>query len=67
MDLPEGINWHLALIIDGEVRDVIHTEARLAAILMSEPTIVGTDDLSKTPNVGDVYNEVTGTFSPKEG
>jgi hypothetical protein len=30
----------IALIIDGVVQDVFHTDDRLAAILLSQPTIV---------------------------
>lgn len=30
----------IALVIDGEVLDVLHTDDRLAAIFLSEPTIV---------------------------
>jgi hypothetical protein len=30
----------IAFIIDGEVQDVLHTDERLAAIFLSQPTIV---------------------------
>jgi hypothetical protein len=38
-DLPAD-NYSIALIIDGVVQDVLHCDARLAAIFLSEPQIV---------------------------
>lgn len=34
----------IALVIDGVVQDVFHTDDRLAAILLSQPTIVDVTD-----------------------
>ncbi len=37
----------VALIIDGEVIDVLHTDDRLAAILLSDPVVVDVTDWFK--------------------
>jgi hypothetical protein len=34
----------IAFILDGKVQDVFHTDDRLAAILLSQPTIVDVTD-----------------------
>lgn len=60
---PEAV----AFVIDGEVVDVLHTEPRLAAILLSEPVMVRiTDIFAEDPNtvkIGSKYDPVTKTFS----
>ena len=58
--------YKVAFIIDGKVEDVIHTEARLAAIMLSNPLIVDATDqwpASGASLVGMNYDEATGTFS----
>lgn len=41
----------IALVLDGEVLDVLHTDERLAAIFLSQPTIVdATEYLAANPN-----------------
>lgn len=63
----------IALIIDNTVVDVLHTDERFGAILLSEPTILDvTDLLAKDPNAvvrESTYNSTDGTFTlpqPKE-
>ena len=56
----------LALVIDGVVQDIIHTDERLAAILLSDPLIIDvtTAEGEVTPAfVGDSYED--GKFSPR--
>jgi hypothetical protein len=45
-ELPED-SFSVALIIDGVVQDVLHSEARLAALFLSEPQIVEVTDWYK--------------------
>ena len=58
----------LALILDGEVVDILHAHDRLAAILLSEPTVVEmTDanvDASNVIYPGWKYNKKTKKFTP---
>ena len=64
--LPEG---KVAFIIDGVVEDVLHVPDRLAAILLSNPTIVDVKaEFDKDPNVvlqKATYDAATGTFALK--
>jgi len=57
----------VAFVIDGKVQDIIHTEDRLAAIMLSNPTIVDVTDIwadnGGASMVGMFYNEADGTFS----
>ena len=55
----------VALIIDSEVVDIIGTDERLAAILLSQPTVVDVTgpDRSPTADIGNIYNQVTGEFT----
>lgn len=50
----------IAFVIDGEVQDVLHTDERLGAIFLSQPTIVDvTDWFLENPNknlVGATYD-----------
>lgn len=54
----------LAIIIDGKVVELLHINARLAAALLSEPTIVDvTDLLNENPHaitLDTVYDAETG-------
>ena len=58
----------IAFIIDGEVVDILHTQDRLAAILLSEPTIVDITDVKNDSNSdiypGWAYDSTTDTFTP---
>ena len=63
---PELPPYKVAFIIDGEVVDIIHTQSRLAAILLSEPTIVDISDTTVDGNQifpGFKYDSETNTFS----
>jgi hypothetical protein len=59
----------LAFIIDGEVADVLHTDARLAAIFLSNPLIVDITEDNAVPAgkniVGYGYNPETNVFTEK--
>jgi hypothetical protein len=57
----------LAFVLDGEVVDVLHTDERLAAIFLSNPTVVNVTGVngSQTAFVGDLYNQDNGTFIAK--
>lgn len=59
---------HIAFIIDDEVVEVIRTDDRIAAIWLSQPTIVDVsgEDGSSLANIGDTYNAETQTFTPKD-
>lgn len=70
-DLPFDPH-HLALIIDGVVQDVMFTDPRLAAILLSNPVVVDVTP-SSDPTVprndvyiGTLYDAATGTFTHPE-
>ena len=52
----------LALVIDNRVVDILHTDERLAAIFLSEPTVVDITGLEVA--VGQQY--VGGEFLPVE-
>ena len=65
MDLHPEMNNHIALIIDGVVQQMMLVDDRLAAILLSEPTIVDVTGEDGFPVAGHgfLYNEQDGTFS----
>jgi hypothetical protein len=58
----------IALIIDGEVVDILHAHDRLAAILLSDPTVVDITDIKNDFNSeiypGYTYNAKTKKFTP---
>lgn len=58
----------LAFVLDGQVADILHTDERLSAIFLSNPTVIDvTDNLYEsggTVNVGASYNEETKEFTP---
>ena len=65
VDMPKH---KVAFVIDGAVVDIIHTDDRLAAIFLSEPTILDVTDqfvIGEVPGVwvGDAYNPTTNTFT----
>ena len=69
-DLIEGTlpKQKIAFVIDGEVIDILHTDERLAAIFLSEPTILDVSDkfvIGDVPGVwiGDAYDAETNTFT----
>lgn len=53
----------IAFVIDGEVVEVLHTDYRLGAILLSEPIMI---DVSETQDLGSLmgatYDQETGKF-----
>ena len=57
----------LAFVLDGQVADILHTDERLAAIFLSNPTVVDvTNNLYESGgivNVGASYNEETKEFT----
>lgn len=59
--------YKIAFVIDGELVDILHTQDRLAAIFLSNPTIVDvTDELTADPaglRPGMKYDAETGKFS----
>ena len=54
--------YSVAIILDGEVQDIIRTEARLAAMLLSEPVFVDITDMDNKPGIGTKYNVEQGEF-----
>lgn len=62
-DLPPA---KIAFVIDGVVADVLHTDDRLAAIFLSEPTIVdATEWFAANPSTNLVNATYDGTtFTP---
>lgn len=72
-DLPDFtiVPVGLALIIDGEVVDVLRTNDRLGAILLSDPVIVDISDKVRNDGTSDVkigatYNSLTSEFTNPE-
>lgn len=57
----ENIN-HIAVILDGKVEDVIRTQNRMAALLLSEPLFVEFDPRVNYPQIG-VTEYKDGVFS----
>lgn len=64
-DIPQS---KVAFVIDNEVIEVLHTDSRLAAILLSEPTIVDVSELgdAATSLIGMIHDPESGTFSKKD-
>jgi hypothetical protein len=63
--VPPGakINY-LAIILDGEVQEIMRAQNRLAALLLSEPLIVEFNPDEIKPNVG--WSYIDGKFSNYE-
>ena len=60
----EAHPYHVALVLDGVAEQVFHIEERLAAILLSNPTIVQCEAPSNGgPDNGWLYDSATNTFS----
>lgn len=58
----ENINT-IAVILDGEVQEMLSTLDRMAALFLSEPTFaLVPKDLDAAPQIGWAYKD--GTFSP---
>jgi hypothetical protein len=60
----------IAFVIDNEVVDVLHTDARLGAIFLSEPLILDVSDQAEgiaiQGLVGSSYDPATGVFTSPE-
>jgi hypothetical protein len=60
----------IAFVIDNEVVDVLHTDARLGAIFLSEPLILDVSDQAEgiaiQGLVGASYDPATGVFTSPE-
>lgn len=54
---PESKINHLAIILDGEVQEIMRAQNRLAALLLSQPLIVEFDPEEVKPNIGWSYKE----------
>jgi hypothetical protein len=54
--------YSLALILDDEVQDIIRTEERLWALLVSGASIVDITDLEIQPGINWLYDEETDAF-----
>ena len=48
---PVRIN-HIAVVLDGRVEEVIHTENRMAALLLSEPQFIEFEETGVIPTIG---------------
>lgn len=55
--------YSIAMVLDNEVQDIIRTEERLWAMLMSNPLIIDISDLEPRPQLNWEYNEETGEFT----
>jgi hypothetical protein len=54
--------YKIAIILDGEVQEVMTTETRLAALLLSNPIFVDISKREGHTHVGDPYDEESGEF-----
>jgi hypothetical protein len=58
--------FKLAMVIDNKVVDIMHTDSRFAAILLSNPVVVdvtpGNEEDQLKTYVGDDYDPETGLF-----
>ena len=54
--------YKIAIVLDGEVQEIITTETRLAALLLSEPKFIDISSREEHTHIGDPYNEETGEF-----
>jgi len=54
--------YSLALVLDDEVQDIIRTEERLWALLVSGAKIIDITDLEIHPSINWMYDEETNTF-----
>lgn len=60
----------LVFILDGRVQDLLGTQDRLAAILLSEPLVLDVSELIKDPSnniqMNAKYDYETGKFAPAQ-
>ena len=57
--------FKIALILDNEVVDIIHTDERLAAIFLSNPTIVDVTDHTDENGNFDIMVNPPSTYNPE--
>ena len=67
-NMPEALHHEnkiseVAFVIDGVLQDSIFVEERLAAILLSDPTICDITHIKPRPLLGWKYNKESGEFS----
>lgn len=53
---PRSSINHLAIILDGEVQEIMRAQNRLAALLLSEPQFVEFDPDEVKPDIGWIYS-----------
>lgn len=63
--IPDVEVNHIAIMIDGVVEDIMRTQNRLAAILLSEPTFAEFDPRKQQPQIGNKY--INGEFVDESG
>jgi hypothetical protein len=63
VDLPP---IKVGFVIDGVLVDVLHTDDRLGAIFLSEPTMVDVTNVYETLVPKSTYNKATGQFTAPE-
>lgn len=57
---PAGIEINtIAIVLDGEVQEVIRTQNRMAALMLSEPKFVDISALPTKPTIGWLYDGKT--------
>lgn len=57
----------VAFVIDGKLVDVLHTDSRLGAILLSQPVVLDVTDTYDVEHpwpIGSSYDEETSVFTP---
>jgi hypothetical protein len=54
--------YSVAIVLDDEIQDIIRTEAKMAAMLLSDPVFVNITDLEEKPGIGTKYNPEKGEF-----
>ena len=59
----------IAFIVDNVVVDILHTDERLAAMLLSDPVVINVtgEDGNQIAQYGDIYDPSTQSFTKPEG
>jgi hypothetical protein len=55
--------YSISIVLDGQIQEIIRTEARLWALLMSDPKFVDLTENESKPMLGWEYNEETMEFT----
>lgn len=64
---PEDVTPEIkrvVFVVDGEVGEVMHCDARLAAVFMSNPVVVDATDIEGEIWMGYTYDAATNEFTP---